>query len=206
MYIEIHEWQDFEQKTLYFKLNNALNMNINDELNYKITGIYAIFKDDLCLYVGQSKNIASRLATHLKGKYKVATRVEVFDITDIGFSNYKDRSTQSQSKILDNAEQFLMAMLMPIENINIDMSFNLEKEHSPYYITSGELTYSYRIVIENENLFIVNIDGSYFIDVIKMDIEASQYDVKPYEITIEEVLENIDSMTAYMYLEKQDGN
>ena len=70
MYTEIHEWQEFNQKVLYFKLNNTFNLQVDSELNHKFSGIYAIFKDDICLYVGQSSNLASRIATHLKGKYK----------------------------------------------------------------------------------------------------------------------------------------
>lgn len=132
MYIEIHEQKELKQKALYFKLNNAFNMNIESEENHKIVGIYAIFKEDVCLYVGQSTNIASRIATHLRGKYEKSTEVFIWNIENIGFDDFRTRSRVSQKNILDNSEKWLMSKLKPIENLLIDMDFKLEKNQTPY--------------------------------------------------------------------------
>lgn len=131
MNADIYEWREYNQKTLYFKLYNAFNLNTENELNIKHQGVYAIFKDDICLYVGQSKNLASRIATHIRGKYKNATQVYCWDVKEIGFGDFDTRSKESQSLVLNNCEEWLMAKLKPIENINIDMDFSLNKDNAP---------------------------------------------------------------------------
>lgn len=123
MYIEIHDWKEFEQKVLYFKLNNSLNMNLGSTKDYKVVGIYAIYKDDLCLYVGQSKNLASRIATHLKGKYENATNIYMWDIEKIGFADFRSYTKEIQEQIIIRCEKYLMTVLKPIENLDIDMSY-----------------------------------------------------------------------------------
>lgn len=131
MYIEIHDYECLEQKVLYFKLNNAFNLNTISDINCKFAGIYAIFKDNLCLYIGQSKNFASRIATHLTGKYKNSTEIFFWNVEEIGFNDFHTRNEYSKQSILDNCEQWFMAELKPIENINIDMSFKLSKDLQP---------------------------------------------------------------------------
>lgn len=131
MYTEIHNGSHISQKSLYFKLNNVLNLWNESEENVKITGIYAIYKDDICVYVGQSKNIASRLATHIKGKYSVATNIFIFDIKDIGFSDYEDRKPESKVSILNNCENWFISKLKPIENIIANMTFSLPSNQTP---------------------------------------------------------------------------
>ncbi len=117
MYVEIHDWEKFSQEILYFKIHNVLNLEKNSNQNIKIAGIYTIFKNDICLYVGQSKNIASRLATHLKGKYKTADEIYFWDICELGFDDFHERNSISKKSILDNAEKYLMSLLKPIDNI-----------------------------------------------------------------------------------------
>lgn len=131
MYIEIHDWNNFEQKTLYFKLNNAFNMQKESDINHKIAGIYAIYNNEVCLYIGQSKNIASRLATHLKGKYKTATDIFIWDITELGFDDFYERNKLSQQSILDNSEKYFMTIFKPIENLLIDMDFEIIEDEKP---------------------------------------------------------------------------
>ena len=131
MYIEIHDIDDTDQEALYFKLNSAFGISNADGKNRKIKGIYAIFKDDICLYVGQSKNIASRLATHLRGKYKDSTYIAVWNIKNVGFSDFDTRSKDSQMSILLNTEKYIMALLKPIENLDIDMDFKCEDNQKP---------------------------------------------------------------------------
>lgn len=164
MYIEIHDWDEFEQKELYFKIHNALNMNIKGELNRKIIGVYAIFKKKNCLYVGQSKNLASRIATHLRGKYKEATEIFLFDIQEVGFDDFLKRSKDSQKAILDNAEKYLMKLLKPIDNIDIDMDFNLDDKEKPIVLDDDQLSIQsqYRIIpFTNDPDNILIIQDSY---------------------------------------------
>lgn len=148
MYIEIHDWKEFEQKVLYFKLNNCLNLNTHVELSYKVAGIYAIYKDDVCLYVGQSRNLASRLATHLKGKYENCTNIYAWDIEDIGFSTYREEEKEYQQLILENSEKHLMTVLKPIENLDIDMSFKCPNNFKPLICMDSSSTYT----IQNDSL------------------------------------------------------
>ena len=56
----------FDLKWMFQKSNGLI----------KTIGVYTIYNDDICVYVGQSKNIASRLATHLSGRYKKATKIK----------------------------------------------------------------------------------------------------------------------------------
>ena len=158
MYIEIHNHLEMSQKVLYFKLNNSFNMEIIKEENTKLSGIYAIFKDSICLYVGQSKNLASRIATHLKGKYENADYVCVWNIEHIGFPNFYYEDNQSQTHILDNAEKFIMKELKPIENILIDFNFELEGNKSPLFSLDDFTTYTIKII---DNVLIVT-DSFYY--------------------------------------------
>lgn len=157
MYIEIHNQTEMTQKVLYFKLNNSFNMEILEENNKKIAGIYAIFKDNICLYVGQSKNIASRLATHLKGKYQNFDYIYVWNIENIGFSDFNKRLQQSRISILDNCEKHIMKLLKPIENIIIDMDFNIDEEKTPDIDFSETPCY----IIKNNVSSILITDGIY---------------------------------------------
>ena len=158
MYTEIHKWKDFEQKVLYFKLNNVLNLQEHNELNRKIAGVYAIFKDDICLYVGQSINLASRIATHLKGKYETSTELYLWNVENIGFSDFYERSKDIQKIILDNCEKYLMSKLKPIENLLIDMNFTLDENKTPevclnhYSCFSLKIDESYLTIVESDSI------------------------------------------------------
>jgi hypothetical protein len=105
VHIRLNDWKQLSQKDLYFKLKDCFL--IEDIKTTPPSGIYRIFKNDICLYVGQSKNIPSRLATHLSGKYRN-------DSTHIMIDYYHVED-------LDQEEQIYMRMLKPIENINIEM-------------------------------------------------------------------------------------
>lgn len=164
MYIEIHEQKELKQKALYFKLNNAFNMNIESEENHKIVGLYAIFKDNICLYVGRSTNIASRIATHLRGKYEGSTEVFIWNIENIGFSDFRTRNKQSQKNILDNSEKWLMSKLKPIENLLIDMDFRLEEDKTPHICLEYPACISLNIL--NNSLRIFDIDFSLIEDIM----------------------------------------
>lgn len=109
MFSFIHK--EREQKQLFFQIDTEFKKCVED----KTIGIYAIYRDEVCLYVGQSKNMASRIATHLSGKYKECTSVIVY------------RSNEEESFCLDETEKFVMKELKPSENIQIDFSYEIDK-------------------------------------------------------------------------------
>ncbi len=199
MYIEIHNWEEYSQKVAYFKLNNAFNMDINSELNYKLAGIYAIYKDDICLYVGQSKNLASRLATHLKGKYKASTCIYLWNIEELGFSDFNIRDKQSQLSILENSEKYIMGKLKPIENILFDINFELTAEEQPafkdyeeYYLADNKeyiLGYSsnIKIILDEKKIIITNEEETFRIN--KIGMEADNLFFKPFDLIDKEIIE-----------------
>lgn len=112
-----------ESESLYFKLNNSLHIiSAPCSDTYKIAGIYAIYRGDVCHYVGQSKNLPSRIATHLKGKYKNADRVELFFAGEEMHENanpFHDWHKDDQKETLERNEAYLIHELHPIENIYI---------------------------------------------------------------------------------------
>lgn len=136
-----------DQKQLYFKICNVLSLERKDTT---ITGIYAIYKNDICLYVGQSKNLASRISTHLSGKYKEADFIYMVDVEQIGFGDYRNRCEKSKKSILDNCEKYLIKLLKPIENIIADFNFQLPIEQTPDI--HDYLPYSY--IIDNREMSI----------------------------------------------------
>jgi hypothetical protein len=96
-----------EQKELYFQLSSIVN-----DANYgtgKVPAVYAIYKGETCFYVGQSGNISSRLATHLNGKFKNATKILIF----------MDGEGNGEKALLEN-EKYLIRLLNPIENILVN--------------------------------------------------------------------------------------
>jgi predicted GIY-YIG superfamily endonuclease len=108
-------------KHLYFNLNNSLHLA--DPMfspTYKVAGLYAIYKNDICYYVGQSKNVPSRLSTHLTGKYESCDLVKVYFIDEHGFHSFYEKNKDDQRVILENNEKYLIRKLKPIENIMVD--------------------------------------------------------------------------------------
>ena len=95
------------QKELFFQLNSSMTI----EKDNKISGVYAIYKSDVCLYVGQSSNIASRLATHLSGKYADSDKIFIFE------------STNDEDLII--TEKYLIQKLQPIDNPLIEGNKNV---------------------------------------------------------------------------------
>lgn len=79
-------------------------------------GWYVIFKENICLYVGQSKNLPSRLATHLKGKYSTADKILIYH-------SYDD----SDADLL-STEKYLMNLFKPVENVLVDFSIQIKRE------------------------------------------------------------------------------
>ena len=103
--------KNISQKELFFQINHVINNGKNEK---GIKGVYAIFKNDICLYVGQSSNIASRLATHLSGKYSDSTKIFIFE------------QTNEEDLIIN--EKYCIQKLKPIENILVDYDEIIPKD------------------------------------------------------------------------------
>ncbi len=119
-----------ESKELYFKLSNSFHLTMFDERssNSKFAGLYAIYKNDVCMYVGQSQNLASRLSQHLSGKYESADKVLIFSALSNGYNDFFDRPKESRKRILESNEKMLIKELQPIENLMLpDQDFSIDK-------------------------------------------------------------------------------
>lgn len=111
--------RDLDSKQLYFKLSSSFQItNLEDQSdNLKFAGVYAIFKNNICYYVGQSQNLASRLSQHLTGRYESADNIKIYLAIPNGFTLFSEFDKESRKTILDNNEQKLINMLKPVENL-----------------------------------------------------------------------------------------
>ena len=119
---------DLDSKGLYFKLGNAFQLSdeIYHSKQYKFAGLYAIYKNDICLYVGQSQNLCSRISTHLTGRYSSADRVDFFMAVSNDFDDFYDRNKISRKNILETNELKLINELKPTENIIVDRELDCD--------------------------------------------------------------------------------
>lgn len=137
------------QKELFFQLNS--NMTI-ERTEKSIKGVYAIYKSDICLYVGQSSNIASRLATHLFGKYQDSDKIFIFEQTD------------DEDLILN--EKYCIQKLKPIENVMVNYDEIIDIKCLFDYFHDFEKGayenildyYEFCIMNDNQNMFIFTAD------------------------------------------------
>ena len=108
-----------DSKALYFKLNSSFQIvsTENQSSTFKFAGLYAIFKDDICYYVGQSQNLASRISQHLTGKYESCDKVILYLAKSNGYDDFDGRSKEARRSILELNEFHLMKILKPIENL-----------------------------------------------------------------------------------------
>jgi hypothetical protein len=138
-----------EQKALYYQLKNEIEKSIY----YDLSGWYIIYKDKICLYVGQSKNIPSRITTHLNGKYSNCDTILIY-------FNYEDGYDR-----LDITEKYLMNIFKPIENVLVDFS----KEIKDSDIAESDILYALEnfykedksnkdLIIDNASLIIKNYE------------------------------------------------
>lgn len=132
------------QKELFYKINNLINLE-NETYEKELSGVYAIYKNDICLYVGQSKNLASRISTHISGKYKECDFIYLFDVRKLGYDDFFSLEEDERKLILDNCEKYLISILQPIENIIADFSFKLNDDEKPYFYEE-EIIYSHFMV------------------------------------------------------------
>lgn len=147
-----------EQKELFFDLKSKMNKEY-------VSGWYIIFKEDVCLYVGQSKNLSSRIATHLKGKYSTADKVLIY------------HSYEGSNVDLLTTERYLMNLFKPIENVLVDFSEKIElcdlecessimftiesyndKTEGKSLIESMSLAFNECIIFDNNDGLLINDD------------------------------------------------
>jgi len=147
-----------DSKELYFKLNASLLL-VNFESAssaFKYAGIYAIYKDDVCYYVGQSQNLASRLSQHLTGKYECSTRVDCYMVAENGFSDFYNRAKETRKAILELNEMAFIKKLKPLENLITPPSdFDIEEKKSFCCLTDDDEfnCYGFVSVHVNQNSF-----------------------------------------------------
>lgn len=102
-----------DYKSLYILLSKSFK-KLDSSVQEKMSGVYMIYNDrKQLMYIGQSKNIASRLTTHIRGKYKNAYKIDIIDLDFIN-NNY-----------LDSVERFLITKLKPIDNIMVDEKYDI---------------------------------------------------------------------------------
>lgn len=171
-------YREEDSKPLYFRLNSAFHLMSNDcSHTYKFAGLYAIYKDNACYYVGQSKNLPSRLATHLTGKYSVADEVHIFIIGEDSFGGFYERDKETQKKILENNERWLISELQPIENLLVeDCELDVNKLCDPLAFCASEdeeyiFHSSIRIYLTDFDISVVSVDGSEIIPSIPETIK-----------------------------------
>lgn len=108
-----------ESREFYFKLGSAMQVTSYQSASetMRFAGIYVIYKDDICYYVGQSQNLASRLSQHILGKYENSTRIDCYLATDNGFGDFHNASKDDRKSLLEYNELEFMRRFKPIENL-----------------------------------------------------------------------------------------
>lgn len=111
--------KSIDSKLLYFKLGSSFQIVASDYLSdsYKLAGLYSIYKDGICYYVGQSQNIASRISQHISGKYSSCDTINIYAASCAGFEDFYSRNKESRKAILEYNEMILMQKTKPIENL-----------------------------------------------------------------------------------------
>lgn len=185
-----------DQKELYFQISAAFKMQ-NPSTDAKLAGVYAIYNSDTCLYVGQSQNIASRLATHLSGKFSECTHIDVYliDADEEGYENFYERSANARKNILEYNEQCFIRLLSPIENINANHTIKPDSQRTMRSLfealeTDGEKIKSH-IKISNVNYGELVV---YFADPVEEPHNLSELlvtDVNSLEHTIASYIESV---------------
>lgn len=181
--------ENMEQRELFYTLKTAFALAEETINETKIPAIYSIHKDGICLYVGQSKNVASRLATHIKGAYSKADKIYIYPIVDHGFSGFWDFCDKTQKNVLVNNEIALMNHLKPTENKLCDYSKKIKHD----YVADNILDYingedsspaSFCISMEEDSIVICCgyieenycvLRNEYFSNVIQDDLHQTHY-------------------------------
>lgn len=112
-YLSSMQINDNDYKSLYIGISKSFK-RLDEDCQDKLNGVYLIYNDNNeIMYIGQSKNIASRLTTHIRGKYKNAHKISIIGL-DFIEHNY-----------LDSIERFLITKLKPIDNIMVDENYDI---------------------------------------------------------------------------------
>ena len=108
-------------RQLYFNLNSSIQL-LDPPMSskYKIPGLYSIYKNNICLYVGQSGHLPSRISDHITGRYCDFDFIRLYFVDVDGFSDFFERPEDCQRQILENNEAELLSILKPIENLAFD--------------------------------------------------------------------------------------
>ncbi|MAO23827.1 MAG: hypothetical protein Unbinned3818contig1000_14 [Prokaryotic dsDNA virus sp.] len=124
-------YQPEDSKILYFRLKDSFSLSSDhmSKAGGAISGVYSIHKQNQCYYVGQSSNLASRISTHLTGKYCGCDEIRLHIPTESDFADFYERDTESQKAILLNNEAYAIKLLKPIENILVQSSDEVLEEH-----------------------------------------------------------------------------
>ena len=136
------------QKELFFQLNSSIAIEKAD----KVSGVYAIYKSDVCLYVGQSSNVPSRLATHLCGRYADADKIFIFE------------NANDEDLILN--EKYIIQKLKPTDNILVDYDEDININSLFCYLQDLKNNedinildyYDFCIMNDKPNIFIFSAD------------------------------------------------
>lgn len=146
MYTQFFKCED--SRELYFKLSNSFNINLFNQSSktLKHAGLYAIYNGDICVYVGQSQNLASRITQHLTGRYCNATRIHIFLAEFGGSVDFYSLGKRERKLLIEYNEWLLMEKLKPTENLKtlkqIEFEDSLPKFIStcdPEIINDGEI-------------------------------------------------------------------
>jgi len=153
--------EDHESKDLYFALRNSFALSsehLSSETG-KFAGVYAIFKKGVCYYVGQSKNLASRLSTHLTGKYIEADEVRLFMPSDNCLTDFYLDAENMEYFLLTN-EAACIDIFKPIENILVKWGQEIPTKHLFWSVrycdeSDTDINPSFRIFINSHGFTVV---------------------------------------------------
>ena len=165
--------RDIDPKNLYFKLNNSFQITSIEHQSptSKFAGLYAIYKNDICYYVGQSQNLASRICQHINGKYASAGRIEIFLAKANGFGDFHLRSKESRKSILESNENSLIRFLKPIENLMLpSVEFSIDDD--ALFVDLGESNIT---VVLEENYISTSKYSLIMLDDVKAMSDHNEY-------------------------------
>lgn len=141
--------EGLDQRQLFYKLRSAFSLLDFQVDSDRKAGIYAIFTDDICNYIGMSQNLASRLSQHLSAKYESCTEVLIFDPCQNGFDDFFDWNEEARKAILGVNEKEMMTIFKPTENLAFSMDFVLSEDESmaQHYGPGSEVTGDFKLLL-----------------------------------------------------------
>ena len=167
-YFYKHQVESLDYKALY---NKFCNIFYDITSSKKLIGLYFIYNDkNELMYVGQSKNIASRLTTHIRKKYKYAKRIDVMSFDD------------NEENMLTDAERYYITKLQPIDNILVDELHNtIEVEE--YIMREFGVDSVEDIHLVTPTLTVMPLSRVVFNDEFELDVYENMRDALKYSKT-----------------------